>query len=650
MIDRLEAAGLTYAKGPDQNHEVTFWCPFHAEGDTPDLSFNLSKRVYHCFPCGGGGSEDQLLQRLRDLEPTQAEEDSAPRSGLSEFLDDPPRPVRELMKNPQPNHTAGDTLRTAYGLRDETLGRFEIRADESRRGWVYPVEAHQRVKNFDRSAKPKYRWVGLAPGASRLLYGAVTDPVLDGRILLLNGEPSVWVATQAGMPAFSTVSGEGTPLPADTEERLQALGVKNVVVVPDNDQVGRTKGAERAARLADSFEVTVITLPDEVGEKGDLADLYRVCGFDDARLRDRVDALVAAAGANPSEDISRFEVSPKETAPKSNYPVYSAPQLLDLRFPPQRWRVDRLLPEEGVLTVVGMAGAGKSWLMLDLAIAIAGGRSWLGFEVTAGRVLYLDEEMGLSLLQTRVGLLEMNPPDALHFVSRQGIRIDRPKHIAALEALLDDVRPDVVLFDSFVRFHGAEENSATELANVFRVLTAMREKFHFSVIFVDHMNRPGGSRSAAERLRGSGDKQAYADAILNVNQISPDPLSVRLVHSKSRADVPVADFVVTLERNGGQLRLVNAGAAKTLDLQPTAMVQPLIREVLAASSGLTKTELHDAVLAHAPDAKVKHIDDGLVVLLKAKTVVKRSRRSSQASPGRPKDEYLLANPEPGEGE
>jgi hypothetical protein len=57
-------------------------------------------------------------------------------------------------------------------------------------------------------------------------------------------------------------------------------------------------------------------------------------------------------------------------------------------FPPLKWRVESLLPVQGIAALYGSAGIGKSFLALDLAIAIASGKNWFGKRINPTTVRY----------------------------------------------------------------------------------------------------------------------------------------------------------------------------------------------------------------------------------------------------------------------
>jgi hypothetical protein len=63
-------------------------------------------------------------------------------------------------------------------------------------------------------------------------------------------------------------------------------------------------------------------------------------------------------------------------------------QIADTDHPPQQWLVDDMMPE-GCHLLIGKPKKGKSWMSLQLAIAVATGTEFMGQECKQGRVLYL---------------------------------------------------------------------------------------------------------------------------------------------------------------------------------------------------------------------------------------------------------------------
>src|SRR5262249_3528333 len=94
---------------------------------------------------------------------------------------------------------------------------------------------------------------------------------------------------------------------------------------------------------------------------------------------------------------------------------WTAAELVAAEFPEPRWAVPGIIPE-GASLLAGGPKLGKSWLMLNLAIAVASGGRALGrIRVDKGDVLYLPLEDTARRLRDRLIAILGNepPPDGL---------------------------------------------------------------------------------------------------------------------------------------------------------------------------------------------------------------------------------------------
>lgn len=94
----------------------------------------------------------------------------------------------------------------------------------------------------------------------------------------------------------------------------------------------------------------------------------------------------------------------------------TAKKLYTMKLPPSSFVVDGLLPK-GLHIFAGPPKVGKSRLLLQLALAVASGNSFLGLDTEQGTVLSLCLEDNLSRLQKRVSELTDDPPDTLHLAT-----------------------------------------------------------------------------------------------------------------------------------------------------------------------------------------------------------------------------------------
>ena len=289
-------------KQPRSSGEAKAWCPWHPDraGGKPSLGINEKKGVVKCWSCGKGGVRE--LAKAWDIEDepvSTTRRRKAPASAMS-------------------RDEALDALKTTYKLRSDTLKHFNIRAipeasspDRRKRGaWRYPTGAGTRYKAFDRQAPHKVWWARNTDADKRrsLLYGV--DDIEQGAeaVYLVNGEPSVWVCHQAGIPAVAAF-GEGN-LTEGQASSLMELGVKQVRVVLDLDGAGARATSRDVELLQDAdLEALALGLPHYLGGKADIADLYLWHDGDDEKFRAAVEGLAVRPlpPADPLRD-TRYSV------------------------------------------------------------------------------------------------------------------------------------------------------------------------------------------------------------------------------------------------------------------------------------------------------------------------------------------------------
>ena len=286
---------------PRGSGDAKAWCPNHPDkqGGNPSLGINAKKEVVKCWVCGFTGT--RALAKAWGIE-------------------DPDKD-RRMRKAPEPflsAKAAMEQLREAYGLRPETIAHFKIEADpdtpspsrDTRGAWKYRTHLNKgelRFKAFDRTSKPKYWWGrGTDKNALRTTMYGMEEAAGHETVYLVNGEPSVWVCWQAGIPAVCAF-GEGN-LSEESVRRIGDLGVQEIRIVLDLDQAGEAS-TSRAADIIQSagLVASAAQLPSELGQHGDVADLYLWCRADDEAFKQALAALPdkEVSGPDPLKD-SRF--------------------------------------------------------------------------------------------------------------------------------------------------------------------------------------------------------------------------------------------------------------------------------------------------------------------------------------------------------
>ena len=232
------------------------------------------------------------------------------------------------------------------------------------------------------------------------------------------------------------------------------------------------------------------------------------------------------------------------------FTVVTLPELMSGEIKPIEWDVDQALAHESVGILAGPAGYGKSWMLLDLAIEIARGGLWMNkFATTAGKVLYIDEESSQALLQRRINKLLKGKNLAkdsveVHFVIGQSFCLSDDSLVNQLRELLKPLSPRLVIIDSLIRVHNAEENSAKEMSKVFAVIKTLVRDFKCSFLIADHQRKMTQFGDGQNLLRGSTEKSAFTDSLFTLKK-KDDCIIVE--HSKSRFVEAIPSFMVKIQ-------------------------------------------------------------------------------------------------------
>ncbi len=211
--------------------------------------------------------------------------------------------------------------------------------------------------------------------------------------------------------------------------------------------------------------------------------------------------------------------------------------------PEARWLVEALWADQGVGFIGGTPKSLKTWIGLDLAVAVASNTACLGqFRVLhpGPALIYLAEDR-LDMVRERLeGLcaarsLLFESIDIL-VITTAAIRLDLVDHCKRLEATIAAHCPRLLLLDPFVRLHRGDENSAQEVAAILAALRTMQRRYQLAIAVVHHTRKSNGARQMGQALRGSGDFHAWSDSAL---YLSHERAGLRLTIEQRAA--PAAD-------------------------------------------------------------------------------------------------------------
>jgi AAA domain len=211
---------------------------------------------------------------------------------------------------------------------------------------------------------------------------------------------------------------------------------------------------------------------------------------------------------------------PRSANGKASMPtIKTAAALRTMTFPPLKFVVPGLLPE-GLVILAGKPKVRKSWLALDIALAVADGRFCLGDrKCQQGSVLYLALEDGERRIQRRITKLLPSFggewPKKFHYATNWP-RIDQEgvEQIDAWVELHPDAR--VVVVDIFARLRAPSRAGIGAYEQDYAALLKLQQlavRRGITVIVVHH-TRKGDSEDPVEEVSGTLGLSGCADGFL----------------------------------------------------------------------------------------------------------------------------------------
>jgi AAA domain len=202
-------------------------------------------------------------------------------------------------------------------------------------------------------------------------------------------------------------------------------------------------------------------------------------------------------------------------------PTMPAAQLAPAPSTAQGWLIEGLWSAQAVGIIGGEPKCGKSFLALDLAVAVASGAPCLRHFPTCqcGRVLLFAAEDATHIVRQRLegiaaaAAVNFETLD-VHLITVPMLRLDRREHQQALDATVAQLQPKLLVLDPFVRLHSIDENVAAEVAPLLAYLRALQRNHHTAVALVHHARKGAAHERGGQALRGSSELHAWGDSNL----------------------------------------------------------------------------------------------------------------------------------------
>lgn len=265
-----------------------------------------------------------------------------------------------------------------------------------------------------------------------------------------------------------------------------------VIVAGDRDAHGKGGEYAEAARVACAPSCAVLPAFRDGRDSGDFNDLHLAEGTD--AVKRQIEAAVV---------------------PTSRFRLLTVSELAEL--PPLRWRIRSVLPESGLAAVFGPASSGKSFLAIDMVMALSDGGEWFSYRVKSCAVTYCALEGEAGIINRIAAYCATHPGAGKHL--RVLVQPFNLLSKADVGELAQEVRRvggagGVVVLDTLNRAApGTDENDSKAMGAVIDAAKALQKELGGLVVLVHHTGK-----DPTRGLRGHSSLHGALDLALEVTR------------------------------------------------------------------------------------------------------------------------------------
>jgi hypothetical protein len=234
-----------------------------------------------------------------------------------------------------------------------------------------------------------------------------------------------------------------------------------------------------------------------------------------ARLNEHINEPANPAPEQPQEPASR------PTTPERRL-EWSSVDLYDAVFPPPKFAIDGLIPE-GLTMLIARPKIGKSWLGLQIGIAVGTGGHALGETVAQGKTLYLALEDSPLRMQERMFHKQKAPRETQITVLNEWPPLSDDR---ALNGLMEKIKIGgytLVVIDTLQRAVGSASvvKDAAKLSKILGAIQQFALQHHIALLVIHHSRKTAsdiavGGGDVIDDAMGGTEIAGVVDAMLGI--------------------------------------------------------------------------------------------------------------------------------------
>lgn len=490
--DQVKIADAVEAFGVKLNSRDKGLCPFHRE-KTPSFSIDRKNNIFTCFGCGETGDVITFASKMKEVEPLEAAkllaemfhvdvDDCTKRTSIKDYL-------KACIK---------DADKTDYfqkrGLTKETVKKYCLGYDAKRNAIVLPYSSELRYyQTRSISDKKFYKPTNEEAGAEPLfnrkaLWGTSKEPVF-----IVESPLCALSIMQCGGVSVS-LCGVGGANKLVKEVKAKKPNAPLVLCL-DNDEPGQKASASLEKELQ-AAKIPYIVF-NVAGSKKDPNELLM---------------------SNPEELKTAVATAKREVRKvyKRGVASIAASDLQTAKIDPPEWLIPDVLPQ-GLAILCASSKVGKSWMAMQMCLAISRGKEFLDYASNQAGCLYLALEDGIFRLKDRLNkVLDGGKAPSNFYLSIKANGLDGGL-IKQLDEEFEE-HPDIklIIIDTLQKVRGSAKKDEIAYATDYRELGALKEyadNKRICIFLIHHLRKMADENDVFNMISGSNGIMGVCDTI-----------------------------------------------------------------------------------------------------------------------------------------
>lgn len=179
---------------------------------------------------------------------------------------------------------------------------------------------------------------------------------------------------------------------------------------------------------------------------------------------------------------------------------------------------------------------------------IANGRSYLDFNVTQGKVLYIGLEGTLVKLRPRIIKMMENFPQESWDNFQFMLLKPGERNVQRVRELIEEHKPDLTIIDPLTNLL-KKEDKKEDVEGLLDELDNLIETHHTAIHIIHHARKSRGREETLENMRGSTALPGWADCICRVSRVNNKKDKIRLSWETRYGEEELEDMALNFDRD-----------------------------------------------------------------------------------------------------